>query len=414
MKKAIQLIGLLIISLFGLSACGPCEFEPNNEDQSIDIAIIVGAHANIPKPDFEVIEEDILEACRIGGSSVTIMVDDGQPFEVGSENIAKLKSGFTCEEYKNAAQRNKNKILDIAKQAISKEPEVDMLKALEYAVRELNTKHGKIKKIIIIDSGLSTTGVLDFTKISLETQNPEDIVEFIESKKEIPDFTKIDSIKIYGIGNVCKPQKSLSGLYREKLKAVWKGILEKGGAKESEIEIIDTMPSDDYFDESQIPTVSTVSIIDDSNGLEKDEFPDSKFPEEVIGFIKDSAELKDKEKAKEALSNVISYMQLHSDCKVLLIGTTAKVGDLQGCITLSESRALTIKHLLEESGIDGARVEIIGMGYHNPYYKREDIIEGGFDQEIAAKNRSVIIIDRSQGTAQNIIDGTWEDIFSDN
>ncbi len=125
------------------------------------------------------------------------------------------------------------------------------------------------------------------------------------------------------------------------------------------------------------------------------------FDEETIAFLADTDELVDREAAKTALEGVAAYMAEHPEFRAMLVGTTAKFGDLENCISLSEKRAEAVKGLLVENGVDGDRLETAGMGYENPFYKN-DQKDGTLDETAAAQNRAVILIDASGIAAKQI------------
>lgn len=124
--------------------------------------------------------------------------------------------------------------------------------------------------------------------------------------------------------------------------------------------------------------------------------------EESIAFVAGTARLKDEVSAwntLEPLANVIRS----NNIDLLLVGSTATVGDAASSVTLSEERCQAIVGLLREAGVD-SDIVIKGYGYDssNPFYT-DDLDGGVLIEERAALNRKVVIIDLNSEKARNIL-----------
>ncbi|MDG6777132.1 OmpA family protein [Thiomicrorhabdus sp. zzn3] len=81
-------------------------------------------------------------------------------------------------------------------------------------------------------------------------------------------------------------------------------------------------------------------------------------------FENDSAELKPE--AKEELDVYADYMSRHPETNIKVTGHTDSAGTAAYNQGLSERRAAAVKTYLESKGIDGSRIETVGMGESAP------------------------------------------------
>lgn len=398
MMRRIRSLGAII--LFTLVMSGGCGTKNQKDSRPIHLAVIIGAHANAPRVNTSVMYDAVLEACAKSGSTISLIVNDGAPY-ASVVTIPETKSGLSSEKYETIARERASQILGMADQMFAKTAESDLLSAIVLAGRQLGAKEGGRKELIIIDSGLTTTPPLDFSESLLENITAEQVAGLLEEQGAFPDLREIDSVRFFNIGDVAEPQSHITEANRKTLIEVWGGILSKAGAKE--IEFKTDLPLSTFYAEEEVPAVSTVAVLERASALALAEINLAEidavsFDEETIAFLPDTDELVDREAAKAALEGAAAYMDGHPEFRAMLVGTTAKFGEPESCISLSEKRAEVVKGLLEENGVDSARLETAGTGYDNPFYKN-DQKDGALDEAMAAQNRSVILIDASGDVA---------------
>lgn len=398
-----KMLSLGMVIFFVLTMAAGCSFGNEKNNGPVHLAVIIGAHANAPRVNTSVMYDAVLEACSQSGSTVSLIVNDGAPY-ASVVTIPETKSGLSSEKYRTIAEERADQILSIADQMYAKTAESDLLSAITLAGRQLNAEEGGRKELIIIDSGLTTAEPLDFSESLLESITAEQVVSLLETQRALPDLQEIDSVRFFNIGDVAEPQARITEANRETLIEVWDGILKQAGAKE--IEFKTDLPLSTFYAEGEVPEVSTVTVLERASALVLTEMNLSEmdavsFDEETIAFLADTDELVDREAAKTALEGAAAYMAAHPEFRAMLVGTTAKFGDLENCISLSEKRAEVVKELLVENGIEEDRLETAGMGYDNPFYKN-DQKNGGLDEAAAAQNRAVILIDASDSVAKQI------------
>jgi outer membrane protein OmpA-like peptidoglycan-associated protein len=69
----------------------------------------------------------------------------------------------------------------------------------------------------------------------------------------------------------------------------------------------------------------------------------------------------------EALAQLAQTLRGQPDLRIALVGHTDNIGSLEGNIALSQGRAQAVREqLIAQYGIDGARLEVHGIGYLSP------------------------------------------------
>jgi outer membrane protein OmpA-like peptidoglycan-associated protein len=249
--------------------------------------------------------------------------------------------------------------------------------------------------MIVYDSGLSTTSLLNFATQNIIDEPIESIVSQLESYHAIPDLTGIDIIWI-GLGQTCGEQENLTSSYKYKLQEIWTAILEAGGATSVTFDKT-PLTAEEYS--GKLPACSTVPIVVDS--LELTELiTDEEMPEVIkwdgnsnIQFLGNVADFADPEIAESELAPIAEYLVSHPDESVYIFGMTATVigGDLG--IELSEARAGACREKLLEAGVNENQVITIGLGQLDNPLRTADTDENGNQiQELAQKNRAVIFV----------------------
>ncbi len=287
---------------------------------------------------------------------------------------------------------------------IADDPEVDYLESLRLAVRMLSPLEGYDSKIIVLmGTGLSTTGVMNFSN-NLISAEPETIVNLLKEKSEIPDFTGI-TVYSQQLGDVAAPQQELSSAQKIKLEKIYGSIVETGGGNFIYNEII-ANPVDDT---RQYPSVTPVKLPSDAPiSFEEVAFEEENIfeepvflTEEKIGFVADKDTFLNPTEASETLRPVAEYLANHPSVSILLAGTTAGDSDSDFTLTLSRKRAETVKNVLIDLGVNADRIITIGLGSEkDPWH----VHNAGYDGAAASGNRKVVLLDASSERAASILE----------
>ena len=402
MKVKVFMMAALMMVAVGLTGCSGVDGLTGNSPQAgIDLAIVYGHHANAPAPALNsaTVANAIYNSAASYGS-VTIIVNDGAPYAVASYDIAEPEQNLSSTKRAEIAKAQANQIVSVLSSAQAATPEVDTLGAINLAARSLESVQGK-KVILILDSGLSTCGYMDFTK-NLLRANEQTVVDYIQQTKALPDLVNVSVIWM-GLGDVSGSQQPLTPSALEVLKDLWTQVLSEAGA--DSVTFTSDLPGKPAV--GDLPYVSPVEIMQDAPIEVNDETFDLEQPivldEKKILFLPDSAVFADADAARECLQPIAEQMAAHPELKVVLAGTTATVGSNEGCKALSKQRAEAVKDLLVELGAPKDNFEaVLGLGYDHEYHI-PDIGADGLLNENAPANRSVIVFDASSQAGERLL-----------
>ena len=418
MKKRVKRLGvvaLAVVIMAVLTGCGTEKVSASaSKNQEVHVAVVLGAQVNSPCVNLKLIQDVIYQACYSQGS-VTLVVDDGEPY-CTAINIPSQEKHLSKSKYDQIAKKQTKKILKLASSMKSRTADVDSIKSVQRAARALNSVEQKgkgdtelVRKLIICDNLLSTTGVLSFVDYNLNTANEGDITTQLKKLDEIPQLDGI-SVTAYNVGDTAGQQKSLPETSRKNLKAIWNSIFEAGSAKK--VQFKDNLPLSSTYNKDSMPTVSPITVVQSSMEIHDTEdvneaFADGgvlNFDETSIAFHEGTAELADEESASKALQYVTEYMNQYPDFKLVVCGTTACWGGEDYCKKLSLERADTVCELLVKEGIDRSRIKSAGVGYSfADFYTYDQKPDGELDETIAKTNRSVKLVDWDSDTADRIL-----------
>ena len=405
----------LMIWTMILSACAGTNAAKHKSEKrkELHLAVILGYHNNAPKINLGLIENLIYEACLSYGK-ITLICDDGSPYSLVVD-IPEQQKGLTESKYKSIANEQTKEILEAASRMSAKTEQVNTLNAVQLGARSLRSAEDEsdsveiIRKMVILDSCLSTTGALDFTKSRLDGISPDDIVRQLQDLGELPDMSVIDEVTVYTCGDTAGKQTPLTEANKEILKNVWSSLFEASGVTAV---IKDDLPLSGFYDPDKLPAVSTIAVEQASVNITSEEKTEEvlqtgvviSFDETSISFKPGTAELADHGMARKSLEYTIGFLSSHPDFELLICGTTACWGGEAYCRDLSLQRAGAIRDLLIESGIAGNRLSVAGVGYSFSDFYTYDQTEGGkLDETIAPLNRTVKIMDLHSDTAGKVL-----------
>ena len=93
-------------------------------------------------------------------------------------------------------------------------------------------------------------------------------------------------------------------------------------------------------------------------------YPPKNFTLDNVLFETGKSILKTSSKAE--LNELVEYLSLKEDLRILISGHTDNVGDAEKNMLLSQDRALAVKKYLVANGINAARLETAGFGDRQP------------------------------------------------
>lgn len=404
MKKL--LLSVLLIMAMSLGLLAGCS---NSENPEIALAVVVGKHGNSMEIPLNApsIKEAIYNSCYTYGSVAFVTVD-GNPKVYYQANIPEPEVGGLTESKKQSiANGYTEQLLSEIRNASPEVAEVDTLKAIQQAAFTLQGSSDSADKVMVImDSGLSTVGYLDFTKGLLEA-DVESIVEALKEAEAIPNMQDVSVVWMFN-GQTASPQQELSERQKKKLQEIWTAILLEGGAKE--VNFASDIASE--LSEEVFPVVSLVDVEARSINVDIEE----RTPVEIIidepietvildntsvQFIGDKAVFVDKELAMSHIEKIAEQLLMHPDNKVYVIGTTAS-GNREFCNQLSIDRAQMVKDALIAMGVPESQLIPMGLGFEDPWHV-DDLDDSGRQIESqACQNRKVLIVDVNGNDAEKL------------
>lgn len=384
----------------------------STQEPYTSIAIIGGKHANlvsynIPEIVFENENEydtnnSLFLSEKDQINKIFGIVVDGNPTEYYSDEAASFFKDFE-EAVKNKRWKTvQSDVIDFVNGFSGRhanDEEIDTLEAFHVAANSFDLLGKDIKKrIIVYDSGLTTTGALNFIEneyyksllfkdSDLTDEEIQLIVDELDSKKEIPDLSNA-KIRWYGIGMVGEKQPELSKMNISNLTAIWKGILKK--ANVDDIEFLGVNKSENDQEVIDLPNVSVV-LFNSSESL----------GEEELGFEPDKATfLEGTEDKREGVLR--KFVQEGMYNTILLVGTTSSGGGNGDGLSLSIDRANAVKTELIKLGVPESKIETMGLGTKHHKYNANEFVNGKYqgDSKAAQENRSVYIMLSSSKEAE--------------
>lgn len=408
MKKMISMIvvcALTLAMVTGLTGCDSSNNEATAEKAAVCYVLANTANSQGLNLNSPMVQDTIYNTIRNYGY-ISVVNADGVPDVVlaSSFDIDNKYKSASAERLDMDARAKTTNLITGMQSVIATDPEVDYLAALTLAVRTLSSLEGyDSKTIVVIGTGLSTTGVLDFQN-NLISAEPSTIVELLEEKDEIPNF---DGITVYWqqMGDVAAPQQTLTSAQRNCLQKIYGGIVEAGGGTFIYNDII----ANPVNEGASYPAVTPVELpadipisfepdILDSEEVENVFTEPVVLTEEQVTFIGDKAEYLHPEEAESVLKPIADFL-MRNDVTILLCGTTAGDGNSAYTMELSQARAEAVKQSLVDLGIDPSHIIAVGLGSTDPWH----VYGIPTSDKAASCNRKVVLLDASSQTALEIL-----------
>ncbi|MBO5944635.1 MAG: hypothetical protein J6Q50_05010 [Clostridia bacterium] len=389
MKKNIFYFCCILV-FFSVLLSG-CEKTEVTESESV--VVLIGNHANAKMVDEKKFLEEVKDVYMNLGT-ISFIVVDGEPEiiykddeilgYVGQEEMEKRAKEKALNE--DLWRQELNPIIErIGKDAYNtpaNNNEVDIIKALNETSSALNYSMIENveydKRIVIYDSGLSTTGVVNFCEHNILQMSEAEINAFVDElyyNKEIPNLSEVE-VEWYGIGKVAEPQQAISNKYCEKIKYLWNRIIEKAGGTIKFIDYIFniTVKADCEVSKVIIPSVSR-----------------EKF---VVYFLGDSIaynnnEIIAKNVLVQAANEIMSFEGVWYIIGCEATRTEDGVEDLKN--HYSALRADKVAKELRKLGVSDSKIIVSALGPYDPWNINE-YVDGSWREELAQKNRKVVII----------------------
>ena len=403
---AILTIICLAVSAVGLTGCGnQTSVAEEGGMNAVCYAIAPTANSQGLNMSSSLVQDTIYDTILNYGY-VSVVVVDGESEMVAADSYdidAQYKKA-SKDKLKTDARAKATNLITYMEGQVANDAQVDYLEGLRMAVRSLSSLEGyDSKTIVVIGTGLSTQGTLNFQNNLLSVE-PEAVLDQLEEKDEIPDFTGI-TVVWQQMGDVALPQQDLSQTQRKRLQEIWGGIVERGGGTFVYNDImanpVDTEATYPAVDTVELPAETPVDFnaamfdTGDERLLEEPVM----LTEEQVSFVPDKATYLDEDEAVATIQPIADYLLEHEQITVLLAGTTAGDEDSDYTMTLSQKRADAVRSTLVQLGVDESRIVTMGLGSSDPWH----VYGAGYEGSIASGNRKVVLLDASSDTAKEIL-----------
>ena len=361
----------------GLSGCGE---HAEAAAPTGALAIVVGAHANVPPATLSGMGASARDMAVAQQSFFSVVVADGAPYVADSGQLK--VSGNT--HYEQQAQRrvNRQRVDAAVASARAVTPETDLLAALQVAASSIQGRPGH-RSIVVLDSGLSTTGALDFRNPDLLDAVPAEIADATGKAGKIPALAGL-SVRFIGLGNTAQPQVELDRIRRSQLQSVWKAIVQTAGTRDVEFESAPTPPP--HPPASDLPPVSLVPVTPGYSCAGKVMTitgGDLAFRPYSDVFL-DSA-------TAEAILRPIADQMKAGGLTAVLHGMTADVRDPAEQKKLGYLQAQTVANLWLADGVPVQTLTVVGIGSDFADHVPERGADGNLDPTAAEANRKITI-----------------------
>lgn len=384
MKKIISILLSTCLVFTLLSSCGD-DKEKFADKEGSSLVIIIGRHAN--SKDFMTDPEvcqSIKNLCYdcfsyshdqryIAQGNISIIVCDGNPEVIPLIDEDGKEISLTIK--RNTPQNRETKVNEAIDKLIkflqsdatkANDPEVDLLSALFDAQFILDRSNAESKEILILDSGISTTGAFNMNANRIQNNNTDDIISRIP-EDYIPILSGV-KISFVGLANVAEPQ-TLPDPVTNKLKRIWTDLLENrcGATLKSEIKPYQN-PGENmswYEDGGGYPRVTTVPFFDELN--EEGVIPLSS---SALGFKPGSDEFYDQKQAEYVIETMAGSLKTYftgdPDAKIYVVGSIAKTSKNEKpkrSSDVSKKRAKKVANILKKKfGIPDKQIVVIDAG----------------------------------------------------
>ena len=350
-------LGLVLAAVAGCSSAPAVPANPLASTclsgAGVPLTIVVGERSNVPRIQFPDMVNALLTTAATDREPITLIRIDSKPkvFRLTPFKTTDVNTGAVQQDISNYVGGVIKILTGPDLHAVA--PEADVLEALSLAASA--TPAGG--NIIVIDSGLQTTGQLKYQAPGMLMSPPGDVVKFLRAANLIPVLSG-RHVLLYEFGYAAAPQATLDQPERENVLAQWKAIVAAGGACVT----ADTTPNTSA-EPADLPAVSMVplpappifkpcgtTVLSDAGS---------------VGFNDGNASFRDPAAARSTLSQLASVLKQGTE-PITLIGSTSTEGGDAINNPLSTKRAAAVKSVLMSLGVAGSRITVVGDGAHYP------------------------------------------------
>jgi hypothetical protein len=343
------------------------------------LAVVVGAHGNMPRPMLEGAAAAARDVAVAQQSHLSVVVADGAPYMLGRPGPL---TADAADETDRGEQRaaNRRRVDDAVAAARARTPETDLLAALTVAGNSIADRSG-LRTLVVVDSGLSTAGAIDFGRAGMLDADPREVADTLADFGQLPSLDGV-SVVFQGLGDTAAPQQPLDAARRTQLVELWTAVVERAGADAVDVEVSPLAGTP----QAGLPAVRSLAV-DPGFACTPRRLTLSGG---ALGFRPGEAVLLDPSRVAEVLR---PYAQQLTHGAVIgeVFGRYADVGDPEARRALSELRAQQVANVFIALGVPVDQLRVKGWGSDFPEYVPDRDSAGHLDPAAAALNRTVIV-----------------------
>jgi len=405
------------------------------------LVIIVGNRANtypLSARDRERVEGIIVNSFASTGvaynarSTIWLVISDGDPrvYEILNEEIRSGNPRNRNDNLPHEARRIVSEIESI--RAVNEE--ADLLGALHEAARilrnETSEDSSRTRHVLILDTGITTTGYLNMQEIDILNTSMYDIIQYLREHHALPpqqeewdehDIHLQDAkVTFLNITNVAYPQE-VSPAIRTHVQRLWTAIITAYGADSIDMSVGIRYGVPNTV-ESGFPYVSSVpfyaALPEPEPPYTEVDVPEPYEPEPpaLLGMVKlrfvpesdilvdgrPNAIISIIEQLGDAYQ-ILEYLEYFPDRNLYVVGSEARMRPTLPNRTepvISQLRADEVRTILiEDFGVPPERVFAVGAGTSVfPWRMAEEFPDGvTLDEDNAQSNRVAVVMSRESG-----------------
>lgn len=383
--KLFRLMGCLSVPMVAsllLSGCGANTAPSFTPQAAQPLAICWARRANTRLPSqtvFSQMAEPLLRSAfatdydtqtghYTANASLYVICTDGDPCAIPVSYEIKANAPDTLSmRIEDAIEEFADRLY--SEEFMAKAPESDLLAGLCEASVVLENSAAESANLLIVDSGITTSGFLDMGQLDIMALPCEQILTAVQDG--LPDFSHCQVNAVFmDLGNTCGSQAQAdlrkSSSYKSNLMTLWDMILQNSGIEYRQL----YWASNEGVEQTQqegnsggFPAVSPVRFT--SQKEESVYLMDST----EIGFQKNSAEFSNESAALESLQKAADwangYLAAHPGSQITAVGTIAKLTpeDHAASNPVSKSRADKVVSILTNTyGLPADRITALDGG----------------------------------------------------
>lgn len=360
---ACSLIACLM--LCGCGSNGASVEASGGEREAHDVAIVYANRANSSADPSSamgyiesVVENEAYLACILADGDPTMISDR---FELTESNGRRRASEI---------EQNVRSVTELDWSAVNEEADLFAAICKANSALESTDQTDADNLLIIVDSGISTAGPIDFTDDAVRNGliDPESFIQTLRENGDLAKFENIDEVIWVGMGRTSDPQEPVNEGTTKAMRNLYQAIFEAAGV--SKISFEDGGEADPSGDVPAVTPVAMPCIALDGEGepigigdkLELNETDNGR-----IRFITGTSDFEDPQGAIEELNQYIDQLRDFPDLHATISGYTDTTGTAQGNQVLSEERANAVKDLLVAAGVSADQVTAIGKGQSSEF-----------------------------------------------